>query len=105
MRILGPCEIDLNVPQEPQIELDDFVECLHYQHQEVSQRTLMRMEGRIRSLENLILTLLEEHIVSPKVDGKQLGLRATKVLRSYIMHISIYLYSHIFCDILWRHEG
>jgi len=51
--------------EEPQIDLDDFLDALHFQSKEVSQRTLMRMERRIGSLEAMVLTLLGESPPSP----------------------------------------
>ncbi|CAE7733548.1 unnamed protein product [Symbiodinium necroappetens] len=50
---------------EPQIDLDDFLDALHFQSKEVSQRTLMRMERRIDSLEAMVRILLGEDPKSP----------------------------------------
>lgn len=64
--------------KEPQIELEDFVDCLHFQSKEVSQRTLMRMEGRIKSLQNLVFTLMGEEVDSPKRHGTSPRARARR---------------------------
>ncbi|CAE7552961.1 Cacna1d [Symbiodinium pilosum] len=60
-----------SIQEDPQVDLDDLLDALHLQSKEVSQRTLMRMERRIGSLEAMVCILLGEDPKSPRKQSEK----------------------------------